>query len=102
MDMSTLPVHYYKQANAWMDANVFQSWFHNKFVLYVKKHCKDNNVEYKVLLLMDNAPAHPSEEALKSRDGKVVTMFLPPNTTSAIQPMDQGILVGMKKSFYVT
>ena len=99
MDMSTLPVYYYKQGNAWMDANVFESWFHNNFVPYVKKHCTDNNVEYKVLLLIDNAPAHPSEEVLKSKDGKVVTMFLPPNTTSVIQPMDQGILVGMKRHY---
>ena len=99
MDMATLPVHYYKQANAWMDANVFENWFHNKFVPSVKKYCNDNNVDYKVLLLIDNAPAHPSEEVLKSRDGKVVTRFLPPNTTSVIQPMDQGILVGMKRRY---
>ena len=70
MYMATLPVHYYKQANAGMDANVFENWFHNKFVPSVKKYCNDNNVDYKVLLLIDNAPAHPSEEVLKSRDGK--------------------------------
>ena len=28
MDISTLPVHYYKQANAWIDAIVFESWLH--------------------------------------------------------------------------
>ena len=61
-DMATLPVHYYKQANAWMDANVFENWFHNKFIPSVKKYCNNNNVDYKVLLLIDNTPAHPSEE----------------------------------------
>lgn len=80
-----------------------ESWFHNKFVHYMKKHSKDNNVVYKVLLLIDNAPVHPIEEALKSRDGNVVMMFLPPNTTSVIQPMDQGILKRRYKKFcYIT
>ena len=64
----------------------------------MKKHCKDNDIEYKALLLLDNTPAHPSEEVLKSRDGKVVAMFLPPNTT-VIQLTDQGILVGLKKRY---
>ena len=97
--MNSLPVHYYKQTNAWMDTTVFESWFHNKFVPHMKKHCRNNDIEYKVLLLLDNAPAHPSKEVLKSRDGKVVVIFLPPNTASVIQPMDQGILVGLKKRY---
>ena len=41
---------------------------------------------------MDNAPVHPSNETLTSRDGKVKAQFLPANTTSVIQHMDQGIL----------
>jgi len=69
------------------------------FFPHVKKHCRDNGIEYKVLLLTDNAPAHPSEEVLKSREGKVTAIFLPPNTTSIIQPKDQGILVGLKRRY---
>ena len=87
-----LPVHYYKYTKAWMDVNMFESWFHNKFIPYVKKHYKDNNGVYKVLLLIGNAPAHPSEETLKSKDRKAVMMFLSPNTTFVMQPMDQDII----------
>ena len=36
---------------------------------------------------------------LQSNDGKVVTKFLPPNTTSLIQPMDQGILGSVKRRY---
>ena len=49
---------------------------------------------------MDNAPpAHPSAEVLQSRDGKVKTIFLPPKTTSVLQPMDQGILEATKRQY---
>ena len=82
-----------------VDTTVFESWFHNKFVPHVKKHCRNNDIEYKVLLLSDNVPAHPSKEVLKSKDGKVIAIFLLPNTTSVIWPMDQGKLVGLKKHY---
>ena len=58
--------------------------FNIRFVPYAKKFCQDNSIEYKLLLLLDNAPAHPSVEILQSKDGRVNTIFLPPNTTSII------------------
>ena len=55
-------------------------------------HCSygltDNKV--KALLLMDNAPAHPDK--LISKDGQIKVKFLPTNTTSLIQPVDQEII----------
>ena len=48
----------------------------------------EQNVEFKILVMLDNAPAHPSTETLKSTGGEVATMFLPPNTTSVVQPRD--------------
>ena len=71
---------------------MFQLWFQLKFLHIVKQFCQKVSIEYKALLLLDNAPAHPPVEKLNSENGRVVTMFLPANTTSIIQPMDQGIL----------
>ena len=42
----------------------------------------------KILLLVDNCPAHPNVDGLRS----VELVFLPPNCTSVLQPMDQGII----------
>ena len=39
-------------------------------------------------MIVDNCPAHPHVKGLKS----VKLVFLPPNTTSVIQPMDQGVI----------
>lgn len=36
---------------------------------------------------------------MESRDGKVKTLFLPANTTSVIQPMDQGVLEALKRRY---
>jgi len=83
-----------------MDSKIFESWFHDQFVPDLKKFFELNQTEYKILLLLDNAPAHPSAEVLQFRDGKVKTMFLPLNTTSAIQPMDQGILEATIKNLF--
>lgn len=46
----------------------------------------------KALLLLDNAPSHPNENELKSEDGAIVAMFMPPNVTPLIQPMDQNVI----------
>ena len=99
MNMNKLPVHYFSQQKSWMDARLFTDWFHHKFVPHVKRFCEGNVIEYKILLLLDNAPAHPSIEVLQSRDGCVTTMFLPPNTTSLMQTMDQAVLNPLKRRY---
>ena len=81
-----------------MNADIFERWFHEFFVPFVKKYCNEVGIEYKILLLIDNTPAHPTLEKLISKHGKVTTMFLPANTTSILQPMDQGILEGFKNN----
>jgi len=72
-----------------MDRTIFDTWFHDTFVPHGRKYCQDNAIEHKVLLILDNAPSHPSVSTLKLSDGKVTTKFLLPNPTSLIQPMDQ-------------
>ncbi|XP_071043363.1 jerky protein homolog-like [Parasteatoda tepidariorum] len=48
----------------------------------------------KVVLLLDNCSAHPADEDLCLKHIKLV--FLPPNTTAIIQPLDQGIIRSFK------
>ena len=99
MDINSLPVHYYSQKKSWMDRRIFSEWFHQRFVPSVRIFCCKHKFETKALLLLDNAPSHPSSGTLQSDDGKIKTMFLPPNTTVAIQPMDQAILDPCKRRY---
>ena len=42
--MNALPVCYFSQKKAWMDTTIFKKWFHDVFVPYVRKFCRDNDI----------------------------------------------------------
>ena len=73
-----------------MNLELFQDWFDNHFVLEVQANLRNEGLpeDSKVLLLLDNCRAHPPSSELTN--GNIFTLFLPPNVTSLIQPMDQG------------
>ena len=98
-ELNNLPVVYKSQKNAWVNCNIFSAWFHDSFVPFVQDELRNIGQQPKALLLMDNCSAHPDEELLISRDGLVKAMFLPPNVTSLIQPMDQGVLEALKHRY---
>lgn len=85
----TLPVFWRSNRKAWVTREVFTDWLKTCFCPEVKDYCVRNGLPRKVLLLLDNAPGHPP--TLDSpRDLEVQLMYLPPNTASLMQPMDQG------------
>jgi len=79
-----LPVDYYANTNAWM-TSVFNEWL-------IKWDKQLNN---KIVLLIDNCPAHVVNVSLKH----IRIIFLAANTASLIQPCDQGIIKTLK-SYY--
>lgn len=96
VNRSTLPLSYSHSKNAWMTSTIFEEWFQKEFVPSVRKHLRQQRLEPKALLLLDNCPAHPPADSLVSRDGKIRVSYLPKNTTSKIQPMDQGVISTFK------
>ncbi|UYV72204.1 hypothetical protein LAZ67_9002170 [Cordylochernes scorpioides] len=94
-DLNTLPVHWMANKKAWVTTAIFTEWFNKCFVPEVEDYMKEMGLEFKILLILDNAPGHPN---LEHPNIKVV--FFPPNTTSLIQPLDQGIISTFKK-YYV-
>lgn len=95
-NVTHLPVDYRAQSNAWMSAEIFLSWFNKVFVPSVKENLRDKGMpeDSKVVLLLDNCRAHPCAQELKK--GNISAVFLPPNVTSLIQPMDQGVIQNLK------
>ena len=49
----------------------------------------------KIVLIVDNCPAHPIIDGLKA----IELVFLPPNTTSKTQPMDQGVIRSLEAKY---
>ena len=60
----------------------------------MRKYCADRNLDFKILLLVDNCTGHPYLE-----HENVKIYFLPSKTTSLIQPMDQGAISIMKTNY---
>lgn len=80
--VKNLPVDYRNNMNAWMTASLFED--------YLRQW--DSKLDRKIALLLDNCTAHPPQLILKNID----LIFLPANTTSIIQPLDQGIIKTFK------
>ena len=53
----------------------------------------NNHIKRKVLLLIDNAPSHSTTNV---NHPNVEVVYLPPNTTSKLQPLDAGIIAAFK------
>lgn len=99
IDMKLLPVYYCNQKNSWMDCGLFHEWFQHHFIPYVRTKLQALRQECKAVLVLDNCSAHPDASELVSDDGKIVAKFLPPNVTALIQPMDQGVIETLKRSY---
>ncbi|XP_053555715.1 tigger transposable element-derived protein 1-like [Bombina bombina] len=92
-----LPVHWRANKKAWVTAALFENWFDTCFVPEVKAYCKDNNIPFNILLLVDNAPGHP--RTLDELNPNIRVEFLRPNTTSLLQPMDQCVIAAFKLNY---
>lgn len=96
---SSLPIIWEFNKKSWITRDIFQNWFTTHFCPYVKRYCDLNNFEPKALLLLDNAPSHPVNLSELITCIPVEIVFLPPNTTSLIQPMDQGAIANFKAHY---
>uniref|UniRef100_F7ASD9 Tigger transposable element derived 7 n=2 Tax=Monodelphis domestica TaxID=13616 RepID=F7ASD9_MONDO len=102
-NINALPVIYKSSKDAWFTRESFSEWFFQNFIPEVRDfqlnvlRLDENDV--KAVLLLDNSPAHPSAESLMSSDGRIKCIFFPPNTTSFIQPMNQGVILSCKRLY---
>lgn len=82
---------YHANRNAWMTSALFYDWL-KRFDAHF------NSTARKILLLLDNCSAHGSVETAPDLQN-VELYFLPPNTTSKIQPCDAGIIATLKMRY---
>ncbi|XP_053980802.1 jerky protein homolog-like [Hylaeus anthracinus] len=94
----TLPVIYKTQCNSWINKIVFNDWFKNHFKVSVRQRQMQNHQKGRVLLLIGNCKGHMPIQ-YKWDDAQFKVVFLPPNTCSFIQPLDQGIIAECKRMY---
>ena len=87
-NVASLPCRYRSQTKSWMDSTLSEEWVRELDLKFQKENRK-------IALIIDNCPAHPTIADLSN----VKLIFLPPNTTSVSQPMDQRVIKCLK-AFY--
>ena len=83
-----LPCEYNSQKESWMNSKIFQEWVRR---LDQKFRADDR----KIALIIDNCPTYPTISNLIN----VQIVILPPNATSILQPMDQGVISSLKAHY---
>jgi len=90
-----------KQAKGWVDGNIFREWLIS-FNSWISSRLRE-----KVVFLLDHAQQHKPPKGAEKVDigsgidayefGKVLLIFIPPNVTSHVQPLDQGVIRAVKQ-----
>ncbi|XP_068235714.1 tigger transposable element-derived protein 1-like [Palaemon carinicauda] len=91
---SQLPVIWKTNKKSWVTLADFDDWFINHFVPSVERYCTQKGIPFKVLLVLGNAPGHTAQ--LGDFHPNVKVVYLPPNTTALLKPIDQGVIASCK------
>ncbi|XP_021358671.1 tigger transposable element-derived protein 4-like [Mizuhopecten yessoensis] len=83
-NVHSLPTDYTANKKAWM-TEIFTDWVQKVDKTFYKQRSQ-------IAMIVDNCPAHPNINDLRA----IKLIFLPPNTTSKTQPMDQGMIQNLK------
>ena len=82
-----LGIKYTVNKNAWVTKPFFQ-----EYLFQINQQLQLSNK--KILLFLDNCSSHVPQDF-----SNIKLQFLPPNTTSLIQPLDQGIIHSFKSNY---
>ena len=90
-------VQWHSNKTTWMKGNIFEAW-----ILQLNNQFKGQN--RKVTMILDNASSHVVNSAKVGKSYGFPTLelsnmnlvFLPPNVTSVVQPLNQGIIASFK------
>ncbi|CAF1023635.1 unnamed protein product [Rotaria sordida] len=88
LNVSKLPVDWRANKTAWMNVKLFSEWLSNLNASMEKQ-------KRKIILFLDNAPCHPVDVELSN----IKLQYFPPNTTSKLQLLDQGIIHAFKTHY---
>lgn len=89
LDLTLLPCDYSNQKNSWIDGPAFRKWLLKLNQSFIAKNRR-------ILLTMDNCKPHDVTNLSLSN---ITVQFFSANTTSRLQPLDQGIISILKRNY---
>lgn len=85
---------YNRSPSGWFDLTTFEDWFETLFLPHVRR------LPGKKVLIGDNVASHLSIRVLKlCQENDIKLIFLPPNSTHLLQPLDVSFFGPMKRSW---
>lgn len=90
VDLARLGIDYYNNRKAWMTSELWQ-----RIIVTFDRAMHAAN--RRVLLVVDNASSHVLNATLQLQ--AVTIKHLPPNATSVLQPLDQGVIRSVKVAY---
>uniref|UniRef100_A0A8C4QMW9 DDE-1 domain-containing protein n=1 Tax=Eptatretus burgeri TaxID=7764 RepID=A0A8C4QMW9_EPTBU len=97
INVTHLPVLWRHNSKAQVVRMLFDDWFLYSFIPHVKEFLRSKNLAEKAVLVLDKATAHSDSMVDYDKNFKVI--FLPPNLTALMQPMDLGIITDFKRLY---
>uniref|UniRef100_A0A8C4XF96 Tigger transposable element-derived protein 4 n=1 Tax=Erpetoichthys calabaricus TaxID=27687 RepID=A0A8C4XF96_ERPCA len=88
-NVKSLPMHYKANKKAWMTSELFSKWLKKVDAAMVRK-------KRRIILFIDSCTAHNHIPVMNA----VTIKFFPPNMTSKLQPLDQGIINNFKLRYH--
>jgi len=88
-----LPVHFYSNAKGRVTGFLFIDYLTSKLEGELREYCARENIDFKILLIVDSAAGHPT--IIQDLCEHIQVAFIPPNS-SLIQPMDHGVIATFK------
>lgn len=94
IDKNILPVVFRSHPSGWNTQVIFSEYMNGYVSPFVEKYCKENNLENRCLVIVDNCTAHPP--GITEYGGNIHVVFLPLYTTTLLQPCHQGLIATIK------
>lgn len=91
-NVKSLPVDYFHNKKAWMTQDIFKKW-----LISFDKDMR--TAKRKILLFIDNCAAHGHATDMQKHLKAITLAYFPPNVTSHLQPLDQGIINSLKVQY---
>lgn len=85
-----LPVVWKYNPKGIITSSIFTDYFCNRLSNELKDYCLKENIPFKILLVLNSANHHP--QCLEDFSENIRVLFLPPDTESYLQPIDNDII----------